>query len=53
MGLFGDLFDFNNDGKLDMLHVLPYDFGFAVIDTNGAIYEKYSYNNRRQLRHGS
>ena len=34
-----------DDGKLDMFYVLPYDFGFAVIDTNGAIYEKHSYVN--------
>ena len=33
------------DGKLDMHHVLPYDFGFAVIDTKGRIYEKHSYVN--------
>jgi DNA polymerase III alpha subunit (gram-positive type) len=33
------------DGKLDMRHVLPYDFGFAVIDTKGRIYEKHSYVN--------
>lgn len=34
-----------DDGKLDMLHVLPYDFGFAVIDSKGNIYEKHSYVN--------
>lgn len=33
------------DGTLDMFHVLPYDFGFAVIDTKGNIYEKHSYIN--------
>lgn len=33
------------DGNLDMFHVLPYDFGFAVIDTKGNIYEKHSYVN--------
>lgn len=33
------------DGKLDMTDVLPYDFGFAVIDSNGKIYEKFSYIN--------
>ena len=33
------------DGKLDMRHALPYDFGFAVIDTKGRIYEKHSYVN--------
>lgn len=30
------------DGKLNMNYVLPYDLGFAVIDTKGRIYEKYS-----------
>ena len=34
------------NGKLDMNHVLPYDFGFAVIDTKGNIYEKHSYVNK-------
>ena len=33
------------DGKLNMMSVLPYDFGFAVIDTKGNIYEKHSYVN--------
>lgn len=33
------------DGKLEMRFVLPYDFGFAVIDTKGNIYEKHSYIN--------
>lgn len=33
------------DGKTDMMCVLPYDFGFAVIDTKGNIYEKHSYVN--------
>ena len=33
------------DGKLNMNYVLPYDFGFAVIDTNGTIYEQFSYVN--------
>lgn len=34
-----------DDGKLDMMYVLPYDFGFAVIDSKGNIYEKHSYVN--------
>lgn len=33
------------NGKLCMNYVLPYDFGFAVIDTKGNIYEKYSFIN--------
>ena len=33
------------NGKMDMSNVLPYDFGFAVIDTYGRIYEKFSYVN--------
>lgn len=33
------------DGKLDMTDVLPYDFGFAVIDSHGRIYERFSYIN--------
>lgn len=33
------------DGKLNMNYVLPYDFGFAVIDTNGKIYEQFSFVN--------
>ena len=33
------------DGKLEMAYVLPYDFGFAVIDTKGNTYEKHSYVN--------
>lgn len=28
---------------LDMSSVLPYDLGFAVIDTHGRVYEKYSF----------
>lgn len=31
------------DGKLNMMFVLPYDLGFAVIDSNGNIYEKFSF----------
>lgn len=31
------------DGKLDMNHVLPYDIGFAIIDSKGNIYEKFSF----------
>ena len=34
-----------DDGKLNMLSVLPYDFGFAVIDNEGNLYEKHSYIN--------
>lgn len=33
------------NGELNMFSVLPYDFGFAVIDTKGNIYEKHSYVN--------
>lgn len=33
------------DGKLEMRFVLPYDIGFAVIDSKGNIYEKYSFVN--------
>jgi hypothetical protein len=33
------------DGNLEMRFVLPYDIGFAVIDTKGNIYEKYSFVN--------
>lgn len=33
------------DNKLDMRYVLPYDIGFAVIDTKGNIYETHSYVN--------
>ena len=33
------------DGKLEMAFVLPYDFGFAVIDSKGNTYEKHSYVN--------
>lgn len=32
-----------SDHSLDMRYVLPYDIGFAVIDTRGNIYEKYSF----------
>lgn len=35
----------NDDGTLDMRYVLPYDFGFAVIDNEGNLYEKHSYVN--------
>lgn len=34
------------DGNLNMNYVLPYDFGFAVIDTNGKMYEQYSFVNK-------
>lgn len=33
------------DGKLNMFNVLPYDIGFAVIDDEGEVYEKHSYVN--------
>ena len=33
------------NGKLDMRFVLPYDFGFAVIDSHGRVYEKFSFVN--------
>ena len=34
------------DGNLNMNYVLPYDFGFAVIDTNGKMYEHFSFVNK-------
>lgn len=34
------------NGNLNMRYVLPYDFGFAVIDTNGTIYEQFSFVNK-------
>lgn len=34
-----------NDGKMDMSCVLPYDFGFAVIDSHGRVYETFSFVN--------
>lgn len=33
------------EGKLDTKYVLPYDIGFAVIDTEGNIYEQFSFVN--------
>jgi DNA polymerase III epsilon subunit-like protein len=33
------------DGKLEMGYVLPYDFGFKVIDSKGNSYENHSYVN--------
>ena len=33
------------DGKLNMMYVLPYDFGFKVTDTKGREYESHSYVN--------
>lgn len=33
------------DGSLDMSDVLPYDIGFAVIDSHGRVYEKFSFVN--------
>ena len=35
----------NNNGKLDMSCVLPYDFGFAIIDSFGRVYETFSFVN--------
>lgn len=34
------------DGKLDMTNALFYDFGFAVIDSHGRVYETFSFVNR-------
>lgn len=34
-----------NEWGLDMTNVLPYDFGFAVIDSHGRIYERFSFVN--------
>lgn len=34
-----------DDGKMDMSCVLPYDFGFAVIDSHGRVYETFSFVN--------
>ena len=33
------------DGKVNMRYVLPYDIGFAIIDTYGRIYETHSFVN--------
>lgn len=33
------------EGSLDMSDVLPYDIGFAVIDSHGRVYEKFSFVN--------
>ena len=33
------------DGTLEMNYVLPYDFGFALIDSKGNIYKKFSFIN--------
>lgn len=35
----------DEDGKLDMRDTLPYDFGFAVIDSHGRVYETFSFVN--------
>ena len=35
----------SENGGLDMSNVLPYDFGFAIIDSHGRVYEKYSFVN--------
>ena len=34
-----------DDGKLNMRFVLPYDIGFAVIDSKGNVYETFSFVN--------
>lgn len=34
-----------DDGKLDMMYILPYDFGFKVIDTMGREYRTFSFVN--------
>lgn len=34
-----------DDGKLNMRFVLPYDIGFAIIDSNGNVYETFSFVN--------
>ena len=33
----------DDNGKLDMTNVLPYDLGFAVIDSHGRVYEAFSF----------
>lgn len=33
------------DGKLNTKYVLPYDIGFAIIDSKGRVYEKHSFVN--------
>lgn len=35
----------STDAGLDMSDVLPYDIGFAVIDSHGRVYEKFSFVN--------
>lgn len=32
-----------DNGKLDMSNVLPYDIGFAIVDSHGRVYEKHSF----------
>ena len=32
-----------DNGKLDMSNALPYDLGFAVIDSHGTVYETFSF----------
>lgn len=32
-----------DNGKLDMTNVLPYDIGFAIVDSHGRVYEKHSF----------
>lgn len=34
-----------DDGKVNMRYVLPYDIGFAIIDTHGRMYETHSFVN--------
>lgn len=41
----------NNNGKLDMSCVLPYDFGFAIIDSFGRVYETFSFVNSDIFHH--
>ena len=32
-----------DNGKMDMTNVLPYDIGFAIVDSHGRVYEKHSF----------
>lgn len=41
------------ENGLDMSDVLPYDIGFAVIDSHGRVYEKYSFVNSDIFYHES
>ena len=42
---------FNYENRLDRSSALVYDFGFAVIDKNGNIYEKYSFVTNEVFNH--